>query len=187
VRTGDEPGRFVNNHTVHEHPTGENCPYRDLPAADKALLDQQTIQPLFLNGRLRGHGAGMKDGTLEKSPTVESRGGLVGGVICFLIRREGMKPLFTVPILHQHFDFPLGIFQDFQATFREPNAFFEDLQRFVQRQITFSSSPTIASNLAIACSNLTPPTTAPLLSWQCEIPLYRARFRFTSTDRAARA
>ena len=56
--TGDEPGRFVNDHTVHEHATGENCPYCGLPAADKALLDQQTIQPLFLNGRFRVHGAG---------------------------------------------------------------------------------------------------------------------------------
>ena len=47
-----------------------------------------------------------------------------------------MKPVLPDPVLDQHFYFSLGIFQDFQATFGETNAFFEDLQGFIERQIT---------------------------------------------------
>jgi hypothetical protein len=44
-----------------------------------------------------------------------------------------MKPLLAVLILNQHFDLPLGVFQDLEATLGKANALFEDLQRFIQR------------------------------------------------------
>src|SRR5215216_4124333 len=124
---------------------------------------------------------------LEKGSTVESRGELVGRVIRFLLRRESMKPLFTVPILYQHFDFALGIFQDFEAAFRESNALFEDLQRFVQRQITLFqfSDDRLQPRHRLFKFDPAHDGTSPFMA--CEISLYRARFRFTSTDRAARA
>jgi len=46
-----------------------------------------------------------------------------------------MKPLLAILVLDQHFNFTLGIFQNFQAALRKTDTFFEDLQRLVQRQV----------------------------------------------------
>ena len=52
-----------------------------------------------------------------------------------------MQPLFAILVLDQDFDLTLGIFQDFQATLRETNAFLEYFQGLVQRQVTLFQFP----------------------------------------------
>jgi hypothetical protein len=77
----------------------------------------------------------LEDECPDEDPIAESRARVIGGNVRFLIWRKGMKPLLAVPVLNQHFDLPLGIFEDFETALGEANPLFEDLQRFIERQI----------------------------------------------------
>ncbi len=48
-----------------------------------------------------------------------------------------MDALLAVLILHEHFDFMFGFFENLEAILREANAFLENPERFVEREIAF--------------------------------------------------
>lgn len=48
-----------------------------------------------------------------------------------------MDALLAVLVLHEHFDFVFGFFENLEAILREANALLENPERFVQRKIAF--------------------------------------------------
>ena len=64
-------------------------------------------------------------------------GRLRRGLQLVLTGRKRLNALFPVFLLHQNLHLPFGVLQHLQAGLGQPNPFLENLQRIVERKVSF--------------------------------------------------